>query len=52
MARRESTAVERALALVRRGWAPSKAAARWGISRSTIYRAMRRHGIPIGGLTK
>ena len=46
MSARQSAAVDKALALVRKGHTPYRAAKLTGISLSTIYRACDRHGIP------
>jgi transposase len=43
MSARQSEAVTKALALVKRGITPYAAAKRVGIALSTIYRAIKRH---------
>lgn len=46
MSGRQSDAVTKALALVRKGMTPYAAAKRVGIALSTIYRAIKRQGTP------
>ena len=49
MTARQSSAVDRALKLVRAGVTPYRAALDTGIAFSTVYRACKRHGIPATG---
>lgn len=49
MSGRESSAVMRAIKLVQQGASPAKAARMAGCDRSSIYRAMKRHGIECTG---
>jgi transposase-like protein len=49
MSARESSAVMRALKLVMHGASPAKAARMAGCNPSSVYRAMKRHGVECTG---